>query len=125
MSELNPPPWPIVVAMLLIALVLFGIVSCNNKESVKPPTSPIVNITKIVEFKNSNRTNCPYDISSVDPDTKQLVTRRRWFDRVVADVEPDKNPWAEIKTKSFGDGTGNVLHVHNAKEITVLVENVQ
>ena len=98
--------WGVIV--LLGLLFMTSVIKTGPGEP--PPPKPIVkDILQIVVGDG-------YDLMTIDPDTKIVIIRHRWFEKIIADVSVDDHPWAEIKTRSR-DGKGNILHIHTPKEI--------
>lgn len=106
------------VLTALVAGLAAGYATYRHESRPATPPTPIVkDIVQIL--KGGDR----YELMTVDPVTKDVIIRDRWFERIVADVPEGQLPWAEIKTRGRigGDkntiGYGNVLHVRTPKDL--------
>jgi hypothetical protein len=114
-------PWCAIAAwafLIVIGILVYGSVAEDGflREKQPPPKPIVTDIFQII--KGGDR----YELMTVDADTKIVVIRERWFEKIIADVPEGKLPWAEIKIRGrFGAkgrlGEGNILHIRTPKDI--------
>jgi hypothetical protein len=100
--------WGVIV---LLGLLFLSSTIKTGPGELPPPQPVVKDILQIIVGDG-------YDLMTIDPDTKVVIVRHRWFEKIIADVPAEGHPWAEIKTRDRG-GKGNTLHIHTPKEIGV------